>query len=444
MERKKRGSHAGRGKGWTRGERVALCRAVREATLNGILAADQQKEDYWGQMLVAMAEQTPDNLSANQMAERWGQRTWSALMVEFTRNISPCCQRFAHFYHVASTTATGNMNEDGILSSARSLYSAAAMYAAEHADAVKDAKRKKSGRAVPVRRSRFVPQNWEPCWQELRTLDKYSGAAANPDIERSFLEGLLSDEDSDDTDEDEEGDTMDGAAAAGAEDPRARPVRGPALMDRPAIGRKALKRRLADDNAEAASLAACDKSMRVVAESLSRRNVLGEEAQKLEKQRMAMDFFNRPENKHTPEGVAFQARMLATMATFGGEPAVLPGARVAAAAASASAGAASRNDDGEEDAGDDGVVVVPLAPAPGTPPSTSANKARGTKSMATKVALAGAALRAAATIDLSLPPHVGGPTRGPVAGAAAAVHAPRANEGDATDNDEDDEREGVH
>lgn len=305
MERKKRGSHAGRGKGWTRGERVALCRAVREATLNGILAADQQKEDYWGQMLVAMAEQTPDNLSANQMAERWGQRTWSALMVEFTRNISPCCQRFAHFYHVASTTATGNMNEDGILSSARSLYSAAAMYAAEHADAVKDAKRKKSGRAVPVRRSRFVPQNWEPCWQELRTLDKYSGAAANPDIERSFLEGLLSDEDSDDTDEDEEGDTMDGAAAAGAEDPRARPVRGPALMDRPAIGRKALKRRLADDNAEAASLAACDKSMRVVAESLSRRNVLGEEAQKLEKQRMAMDFFNRPENKHTPEGVAF-------------------------------------------------------------------------------------------------------------------------------------------
>eukprot|EP00170_Pyropia_yezoensis_P001593 contig_6921_g1597 len=140
-------------------------------------------------MLVAVAEQTPDNLSANQMAERWGQCTWGALMVEVTRNISPCCQRFAHFYHVASTTATGNMNEDGILSSARSLYSAAAMYAAEHADAVKDAKRKKSGRAVPVRRSRFVPQNWEPCWQELRTLDKYSGAAANPDIERSFLEG---------------------------------------------------------------------------------------------------------------------------------------------------------------------------------------------------------------------------------------------------------------
>lgn len=76
---------------------------------------------------MAMAEQTPEGLTGNQLAERWGQRTWSALMVVFTRNISPCCQRFAHFYHVASTTATGNLDEEGILRSARSLHTAAAM-----------------------------------------------------------------------------------------------------------------------------------------------------------------------------------------------------------------------------------------------------------------------------------------------------------------------------
>lgn len=58
LERTKWGRSAGRGKLWTGGERVALRRAVREATLNGLLAADQQKKEYWGQMLLAMAEQT--------------------------------------------------------------------------------------------------------------------------------------------------------------------------------------------------------------------------------------------------------------------------------------------------------------------------------------------------------------------------------------------------
>lgn len=248
-ERKKRGSRAGRGQMQTRGERMALCRAVREATLNGILAADKQKEDYWGQMLLEVAEQTPKNLSANHMAEWWVQRFSSAVMVEFTCNISPCCQRFVPFYHGASTKATVSTNEDGMFSSARSLFSAAAMYGAEQAEAVKDAKSKRNGRAVPVGRSCFVLQNCETSWKELWGLAKYSGATANPGLERSFQEGLLSEEDSDLTEGSEKGDTMDGAASLGAEDPRARPVSGPAQMTRPALGLKALKRRLADNTA---------------------------------------------------------------------------------------------------------------------------------------------------------------------------------------------------
>lgn len=188
-------------------------------------------------------------------------------------------------------------------------------------------------------------------------------------------------------------------------------------MDRPAMGRKALKRRLVDDNAEAASLAACDKSMRVVAQSLARRNELGEEAQKLEKQRMALDFFNRAENKHTPEGLAFQARMLATMAAFGAEPTVASSACVAGADAGATASEAALVGDCEDE-DEDGGIVVAGAPEPIAASSTPANKARGAKSMATKAALADAALRAAATIDLTFPPTMGGHASGAGAGVA--------------------------
>lgn len=54
-QRKKQGTNAGRGKAWTRDERVDLCRAVRKAALNGLLAADQQNEDHWGKVLFSLA-----------------------------------------------------------------------------------------------------------------------------------------------------------------------------------------------------------------------------------------------------------------------------------------------------------------------------------------------------------------------------------------------------
>lgn len=374
---------------------------------------------------MAMAEQTLEGLTGNQLAERWGQRTWSALMVVFTRNISPCCQRFAHFYHVASTTATGNLDEEGILRSARSLHTAAAMYASEHADATKETKRKAQGKGVPVRRARLVPQNWEPCWQELRTLDKWSGAAANPDVERAFLEGLVSDEDGDDEDVDEEGDTEDTLAEAG--DRRGRRARGPALLDRPPLRQEALKRRLADEKADAAALAACNKSMGVVAVSLARRNELGEEAQRLEKQRMALDFFNRPENKHTPEGVAFQAKMLAQMAKFGDAACGAGGEPTGGTATQASDSGNSDAYEIEGDTREEAAVPTgaPPAPAPSSLAHGEANRARGAKAMAAKAARAHAAVHAAATIDLTKTPAASGQAAGAVAAAAAAVPATR-------------------
>eukprot|EP00170_Pyropia_yezoensis_P001983 contig_8464_g1987 len=206
-------------------------------------------------------------------------------------------------------------------------------------------------------------------------------------------------------------------------------------MDRPVIGRKALKRRLVDDSAEAASLAAHDKSMRVVSQSLSRCNKLGEEAQKPEKQRMELDNFNRPENRHTPEGFAFQAHMLATMAAFGAEPAVAPSEYVAGGDAGANAGEPAGVGDCEDE-DEYGDTVVAWAPEPIAASSTLANKARGAKSMATMAALEDAALRATATIDLTFPLTVGGHTSGSGAGVADDDWASGslADRGDGKDN----------
>lgn len=66
-------------------------------------------------MLVAMAEPNLERLTGDQLAQSWAQRTWSALMVDFTRSISPCCQLVGHFNLVASRTATGTHDEESIL-----------------------------------------------------------------------------------------------------------------------------------------------------------------------------------------------------------------------------------------------------------------------------------------------------------------------------------------
>lgn len=33
-----------------------------------------------------------------------------------------------------------------------------------------------------------MPENWEPCWLVLRSLDKWCGASANPGTEKLFLD----------------------------------------------------------------------------------------------------------------------------------------------------------------------------------------------------------------------------------------------------------------
>lgn len=157
--------------------------------------------------------------------------------------------------------------------------------------------------------------------------------------------------------------------------------------------------------------------MRVVAQSISCCHELGEEVQKLKKQRMALDVFNRPENKHTPQGLAFQARMLATMPGFGAQPAVVSSACVAGGGSGATARVAAGVGDCEDDDQDGGSVVARV-PKPIAASSTPANMARGAKSMETKAALADASLSAAVPIDLTFPPTMGGRASGAHAGVA--------------------------
>lgn len=64
------------------------------------------------------------------------------------------------------------------------------MYAVEHTNAVEDVRRAAQGRSTPKRRARRVPDNWVPCWKELRMLDEYSGPAANPEVERAYACGF--------------------------------------------------------------------------------------------------------------------------------------------------------------------------------------------------------------------------------------------------------------
>lgn len=65
---------------------------------------------------------------------------------------------------------------------ARALYSASSAYSAVRKDREEEKQLSQAGKAAPQRRARMVPENWQPCWEKLRALDKWSGAAADPDI----------------------------------------------------------------------------------------------------------------------------------------------------------------------------------------------------------------------------------------------------------------------
>eukprot|EP00170_Pyropia_yezoensis_P005799 contig_23594_g5817 len=122
------------------------------------------------------------------MRGRWTSRPPTSAKTELLRNIGPGSQRFADFYHVASTQLTGNMDEASVLRATRCLFTATSAYAAERKDIDYERVLKEQGKAPPVRRARLQPENWQPCWLVLRMLDKWSGATANPGMDKLILD----------------------------------------------------------------------------------------------------------------------------------------------------------------------------------------------------------------------------------------------------------------
>lgn len=306
----------GKGRAWTTPERVALCEAYKLHTLDAVNGTIQTANNLWAKVWFAFASRTPPNLSVSDLRGRWSNRAPTSAKTEFQRNIAPCTQRFAHFYHVASTQLTGNMNEKSVLRAARCLYTATGAYAAERIDFDYEKVLQEQGKASPVRRARLLPENGQPCWQVLRTMDKWSGASANPEMEKLFLSNT-------DDDSEESGVESDCVTAADGTTPKRKRMRreNDSLQARP-VGRKAAKRAAkpksrGEEDALEASLAASDEAMRSIAQSMARKAELADAAYQIESLREAIDFFNRPENRHTDEGKRFRSMMMRRMVNLG-------------------------------------------------------------------------------------------------------------------------------
>lgn len=404
----------GKGKSWSPAERKALAKAFAVATLNGISGADQTTPEFWQAVHEGFVTQMPANLSSTQRSGRWNSRTFTALQTEFQRNVGPCSQRYAHFYFVASSdNLTGNLDEEGVKRAARALYSASSAYAAARKDSEEEEKLSKAGKALPERRARSAPENWQPCWEDLKVLDKWSGAAANPDITALVDDELEADD------------------SAVASSPLERGKRPP-LQARPALGRKnakhlAKEEKIADD-ALAEALAESSEAVKIIADSVAKRAAQAEAAQVAENRRVADEYFNRSDVRDTPEAAAFRSQLHAEMVALGRS--ALQRTREGLAAAATRPTSTPENEVGSQ---------VP----PRTAASVAANKARGTNAMATKARLARAQM---APIDLTQtagagraadgPPRVAELGQGAPSGVPATVEITEALESDREDDEE--------
>lgn len=392
----------GNGRAWTTLERVALCEAYKLQTLDALNGTSQTANTLWAKVWFAFASRTPPNLSVSDLRGRWSNRALTSAKTEFQRNIAPCTQRFAHFYHVASTQLTGNMNEESVLRAARCLYTATGAYAAERRDIDYEKVLQEQGKASPVRRACLLPENWQPYWKVLRTMDKWSGASATPEMEKLFLN---------DTDDDceESGIESDCVTAADGTTPKRKRIRreNDSLQARP-VGRKAAKRAAktksrGEEDAPEASLAASDEAMRSIAQSMARKADLADAAYQVESRREAIDLFNRPENRQRDERKQFRSMMMRRMVNLGRAVTqhVIHGRTTTptegAPTLSTAVGAMTSRNAGSRSGG----------------ASSAVDRARGANAMATKTKNAQAVANAQ-SVDLTTPPNGRAPanTRG--------------------------------
>lgn len=379
---KKKAKKGGKGRNCTTPERVALSEAYKQCTQYAGVGTSQQTPALWASILFAFLRRMPPKLTAAEMRGRWNNRPPTSGKTEFLRNIGPCCQRFAHFYHVASTRLTGDLNEDSVLRAARCLYTATSAYAAEQKDVDYEKVLKEQGKSPPVRRSRLVPENWPPWWKVLRAMDTWSGASANPEMERLFIDDVVDEDDSE-----EETESQSAPPAAGEDGPKRKGTRKreeyDALQSRP-LGRQAAKPTQTvakKEDAFESSLEMSNKAMLSVADSMANKAALAVAAYRLESRKVAIDFFSRQEKKDTPEGVEFRSMMLKLAVDLGRATAETA---IAEHAEREGAGPGAPSSENASAPGDEQGASVARASAHAE--RASRPPTRGTRSMATKAA----------------------------------------------------------
>lgn len=298
----RRGKGKGKGKVWNLEERVALCKAFAVATLNSASGSDQTPENFWKAVYNGFVGLTPTNVAASKLKGRWADRPVGSAQTEFQRNVGPSCQRYAHFYFIASSDdLTGNLDEEGVKRAARGLYSATSAYDAARKDGEEEDARATAGMDLPERRPRMPPDNWGPCCDQLRVLDKWSGAAADPEIE--VLYGAHA--------------CVDGAAK--------RPGKGkrPPLQQN-LMGNKAAKRQargkaesIGEEDGLLQALESSNEAIKTMVSSISKRAAACEAAQRAEDRRMAAEYFNREGVRDTPEALEFRSNLHQEMVRLG-------------------------------------------------------------------------------------------------------------------------------
>lgn len=390
---KKNSKRGGKGKSWTTPERIALSEVYKQGTQDAGVGTGQPSYALRASIWFSFLRRMPPKLTAGEMRGRWSNRPHTSAKTEFLRSIGPCCQRFAHFYHVASTRLTGNLNEESVLRAARCLYTATSAYAAEQTDVDYEKVLKEQGKWSPVRRSRLVPENWQPVWQVLRAMAKWSGTSANPAMEQLFVDDAKDEDYSEDETESHSVAGEDGFKRKGSKRMR---EEYDALQTR-SLGRQAAKRAQAaakKEDAFEASLQTSNKAMLCLADSMAKKASLAEAAYRQESRKVTIDFCSLPENKDTPEGVEFWSMMLRLTIDLGRASAETAVAERAAREGSrAGALAKTANASGDKPGACDALASAPLARA-SRPPT------RGTRSMATKAAGAQKSIQA---LDVDLP-----------------------------------------
>jgi len=163
-------SGRGRGRAWSHGEKMALCRAWLAVSRDPIIGTDQTSGEFYA--AVVEAYRRGFDLPAG-----WLPRSPAAIVRFMRYTLFKNVQLFAAVYaRVHRRNLTGHLSEEDVIRAAEAELDAGDAYEAARADPDHDPEEPEpQGRA---RGRGFRAADWIPGWRILRSSDKFGGAAA--------------------------------------------------------------------------------------------------------------------------------------------------------------------------------------------------------------------------------------------------------------------------